>query len=305
LIELALHSDRTDPYRNLALEEALLGDCKEELLERKGGGLLLLYANSPCVVVGRNQNPWAEAAEGSGIPTLRRVSGGGAVYHDEGNLNWALVVPRHSHNRSSELALVARALGELGIDAAEGERGGLYLAGEGPFAGAKISGTARRIGAERVLHHGTLLVDSDLALMKRSLGGLELERSRALASVSSPCANLASVLPGLGVGDVAEALARSIAGAAPEAAEGYADQGIAAEAETRLRGWAWTWGATPAFSVVLTMSGGTVRVEVLHGRVAAVSGPGAEACTGFVGLPFDYGTPQACAEAIEANDISR
>ena len=291
MIRLALGSASRSPLRNLALEEALLEGAQE-------GPLLLLYVDSPSVIIGRNQNPWAEVAEGSALPVARRASGGGAVYHDEGNLNWAFVVPRETHDRSAELALVIGALGSLGVRAAEGDRGGIYLAEGGPFAGAKISGTARRFGARKVLHHGTILVSADLARMDRALGGAELESSRALPSAPAPCANHASVLPGLGVRGVAESFARSIAGAPAEAAEGFVDPGAAARYEARLGSWDWTWGATPAFSAAIPGKGGGARIEVRSGLVSSISGPGAEVCSAFLGLPFDYGVPRACALAM-------
>jgi lipoate---protein ligase len=302
LIDLALRSSGADPYRNLALEESLL--------ERGRGAecLLFVYVDSPCLVIGRNQNPWAEASEGCELPVLRRVSGGGAVYHDGGNLNWSLLVPRALHDRDRELALVVRALRDLGVEAIEGPRGGLFLAGEGPYAGAKISGTARRIAFDRVLHHGTLLVDADLSRMRGSLGGIGVEASRALVSVGSPCANLASVLPGIGVDEVARSLARSLVGVAPEAdwagsAEKRADAPYAAEAERRLRGWEWTWGATPDFSVPAERDG--LVIDVRGGRVVSIRGPGSEAAADFVGRKFDYGSRHAVAEATGGGGIPR
>jgi lipoate---protein ligase len=299
VIRRALRSEVSDPYRNLALEESLLA--------RGFGGesALLLYANGPCVVVGRNQNPWAEASEGSGLPLLRRVSGGGAVYQDLGNLNWALLTAPARHDREAELALVAGALRELGIDAEAGPRGGLFMAGGGPHGGAKISGTARRLCAEGVLHHGTLLVDADLARMEAGLGGMEIECSRALPSVASPCVNLASLAPGIGVAEVAEALARTLVGSASDAAGAYADAAYADEAERRLRSWDWTWGATPPFSVTARWSGGLAHIEVKKGRVASVSGPGSEAIAGFVGGAFDYDLPRNCVDEMEGRGIPR
>jgi lipoate---protein ligase len=293
LTDRALRSGLFDPWGNLSLEEALL--------ERGpgGGSALLLYADDPCVVVGRNQNPWAEVSARASLPVLRRVSGGGAVYHDRGNLNWAFIVPRSRHDRDGELALVAAALRELGIEAEPGPRGGLFAAGEGPFRGSKVSGTARRLAAERVLHHGTLLVDSDLPRLRSCLGGLPIAETKALPSVASPCVNLSSISPGLSLEDAAEALSRTIAGRGAEDAEGAAEASFRDGALRRLRSWDWTWGATPPFSLNLEWSGGTLRVEVRAGRVAAASGPGSSAILGLIGSEFGYGTPMACVEALE------
>jgi lipoate---protein ligase len=299
LIGRAFRSAAADPYRNLALEESFLEKGFE------GSSALFLYANEPCVVVGRNQNPWVEASEASGLPVLRRVSGGGAVYHDLGNLNWAIILPRSRHDRDAELALVVGALRDIGVDAKAGPRGGLFVSAGGPYAGAKISGTARRLTAGRVLHHGTLLVDADLARMDSSLGGLKLEASRAVSSAPSPCINLASILPGIRVEDVSGAFARVLVGASADEAADVADPAYVDEADRRLRGWDWTWGATPAFTVVVERSGGSVGIDVRGGRVASISGTGSEAIVDFIGRVFDYGLPRSCSDAMDIRGIPR
>lgn len=295
-----------DPYANLAAEEALL--------ERPscGEGLFLLYVNAPCCVVGRNQNPWAEISPNFGAPevgfsVLRRVSGGGAVYHDGGNLNWAFIVPRSEHDRVSELGLVILALRKIGIDLCEGARGGLYVE-RGPYRGRKVSGTARRISATRVLHHGTLLVDADLSRLSSSLGGLRLGYSRGLPSAPSPAVNLASLDPGLdrarGLDEVAETLALSITGERGTKISAdklglYADSGYAEEAELRLRSWDWTWGATPPFALELEWSSGETRLDVRGGLLASASGPGSEVLSPLLGQRFEFGTPKFCLNILE------
>jgi len=285
---IALASGCLDPFANLALEESLLEGSR---LPRRA---IFLYVDGPCVVVGRNQNPWIEASPSACVPVLRRISGGGAVYHDEGNLNWSLIVPRDEHDREAELAFVASALASLGLRVEADERGALRFAGQGPFSGAKVSGTARRILRDRVLHHGTLLVAADLERMSACLGGATVARSAAPSSVPSRVANLAQAAPGLRVDDVASALARAASGREAESAWGLAD-GLALErAERRLRSWEWTWGATPPFSIEV---GGRASIEVRGGIVTSASGPGADALAGLVGSRFDYGLP-AVAEAL-------
>jgi lipoate---protein ligase len=304
MYDLALRAAGSDPFRNLALEESLL---ERGVLRASGGArtsAILLYVNGPCVVIGRNQNPWIEVSERSGIPVLRRVSGGGAVYHDPGNLNWSLLVPRSAHDREAELGLIAGALRSLGVETETGPRGGLFASGDGPWKGRKVSGTARRISATRVLHHGTLLVDADLEKLAASLGGLEAEASKALPSVRSPSVNLSSIVPGLGVEEAARVLARALSGGEGEPAEGAADLPWAAESERRLASWEWTWGACPAFSLCLPWSGGVARIEIKSGIVASASGPGAERISGFAGRRFGYGIPRAAIEALEGAVVS-
>lgn len=289
---LLLRSSSFDPCLNLALEEALLES--PEGPDRA----LFFYACDPCVVIGRNQNPWVEAAPGSGLPLLRRVSGGGAVYLDRGCLNWSLLVPRGRHDAEAEIAMLARALEELGVRSSSGPRGGLFLGAEGPFRGRKICGTARRMTAGRVLHHGTLLVDADLAGLERSLGGIFVAGSRALASAPSRTANLGQVLPGLGVEGLAAHLAESLAGSGSiRDAEPFirelAGQDRILSIQERLRGWDWTYGMTPPFSLSFTTPKGGLEVEVLDGLVARLGGPaapglGEENTRRLIGSRFDY-----------------
>ncbi len=289
----ALRSEGSDPTDNLALEEALLSLPGDEK------ALLLFYVNDPCVVVGRNQNPWAEVDPRSDLPVRRRVSGGGAVYHDAGNLNWALFVPRRLHDQDAELAMMAGALRALGFDVEPGARGGLYLDGESAFSGGKVSGTARRFGPRRVLHHGTILVDADLDRLRSSLGGIRPVFSRAVASVPGRPCNLSALRPGLG----AEALAADLvsrfasSGLASGAEAGSAEAFLAAsgaadaarEARERQLGWDWIWGQTPDFTVSAPAPSGELSIDVKGGRVAGLRGPGAEEHADLLGRRFEYG----------------
>lgn len=302
MIRRAYRLSSRDPRANLAAEESLLER------PRSDEGLLLLYANEASCVVGRNQNPWAEVAGDAGLPVYRRVSGGGTVYHDGGNLNWAFILPRPEHDRGAELALVIEALRDgLGIELKEGERGGLYVA-SGPFEGRKVSGTARRLSATRVLHHGTLLVSSDLVRLGRSLGGLELSASRALPSVGSPAVNLSSLIPALTIDQAASALALSICGSeaevlGPEDLGLLADRAYAAASSERLGSWDWTWGATPPFALDLDWREGRLRLELRGGLISSASGPGAEVLSPFLGRRFDYSSPSFCLRALEGIDV--
>jgi lipoate---protein ligase len=291
----ALSSSSTDPYANLALEECFL--------EGGGlaGGLVLLYANGPCAVIGRNQNPWIEVRADAGLPVLRRASGGGAVYHDLGNLNWSLVVAREEHDRCAELGIVVAALSTLGVEAEADGRGALRIAGAGPRSGDKVSGSARRMLRDRVLHHGTLLVESDLERMESCLGGIGAASSAAPPSAPSRVANLSSLIPGLRVCDAMAALALAFSGRAAESAEGRGLEEASLRAEARLRSWEWTYGATPPFYVLVGKGGTAASLEARGGIVRSVSGPGAPALAALVGTRFGYSLPARAEELLALN----
>lgn len=175
-----VESESRDPLHNFALERSLV---------EQGGDCLLLYINSPCVVVGRNQQPEAEAdleyCAREGIPVLRRVSGGGSVWHDEGNVNFAFIT---GADDEKPLGRIIEALGEMGIEAVAGPRGEIVA------GGGKISGTASWVKRGRRLFHGTLLWDSDMERMRRALAGDPAARGRGVASVPSKTVNMATLV---------------------------------------------------------------------------------------------------------------
>jgi lipoate---protein ligase len=194
---LIVQSDSTDVYRNLAAEEWLF-DHAPEL------PVLFLYVNDPCVVIGKNQNPWRECRlslmETEGVPLARRISGGGAVYHDGGNLNVSVMVPRTEYVEQKQYELIFQAI-------ALQEK--LSILGKNSLGvdGLKFSGQAFCHRRGRSLHHGTLLVNADLARLGRYLGPeLEGIETKAVASVPSKVANLAQFVPGLTVESLSASL---------------------------------------------------------------------------------------------------
>jgi lipoate-protein ligase A len=187
-----------DPEWNLSLERELL-EWDEDFL--------LLYINSPCVVIGRNQSPEAEAdlayCRLHRIPVLRRISGGGAVYHDLGNINYSFITGKGTAPLldAKPHAPIIAALKTMGVDARTGLRGELTVGGR------KISGTAAYVSDRREMFHGTLLFDTDMAHMSKALSGNgsatsngsstcnNSSRGRRIASVPAETINLRSLLP--------------------------------------------------------------------------------------------------------------
>lgn len=185
-----VRSQEYDPWKNLALEEFLVGDCSD------GEGILYLWQNARTVVIGRNQNAWAECRldllEAEGGRLARRTSGGGAVYHDLGNMNYSFILPRKFYSMERQLGTVLRALGSLGIDAEFSGRNDLVISGR------KFSGNAYQLTRFRALHHGTLLLSADLDMLSRYLNvDPEKLKSKGVSSVSSRVINLRDAAPAL------------------------------------------------------------------------------------------------------------
>lgn len=195
---LIVQSQSTDVYRNLTVEEWLL-DHAPQL------PVLFLYVNDPSVVIGKNQNPWRECKltrmKEEGVPLARRISGGGAVYHDAGNLNVSVMVPRTEYVEQKQYDLIFQATALRHMDLSKMGTSSLAV------NGLKFSGQAFCHRRERTLHHGTILVNADLKRLGRYLGPeVEGIETKAVASVPAKVANLSQFAPKLTVDRLSEAL---------------------------------------------------------------------------------------------------
>ena len=181
---LCIISPYSSPYFNLASEEYLLKNFQEDVF--------LLYRNIPSIVVGKHQNTLAEInlpfVQEKEILVARRISGGGTVFHDLGNLNFAFF----TSGKEGELVDYKRAtlpiieaLKEMGLEVRLGKRNELLL------EGLKISGTASHVFKQRVLHHGTLLFSSEMGSMSAALKTVQDRfTDRAVRSVRSRVTNI-------------------------------------------------------------------------------------------------------------------
>ena len=186
---LRLHTK--DPYYNLAVEEYLLRYTKDDIF--------MLWQNEKTVVIGKNQNAYAEVnldyAKSEGIRISRRISGGGAVYHDMGNINYTFIT---SSDKATALDYayftrpIIEALAALGVKAELSGRNDLECEGK------KFSGNAQYTGDGRILHHGTLLFNTDADVMSRVLRvDREKLAYRAVKSHKARVGNLAPLLGGI------------------------------------------------------------------------------------------------------------
>lgn len=181
-------SQSYDVFTNLALEDWIYRNY-----DFTNHHVLMLWANDPCVVVGRHQNPFMEANVSNlmnkGVALARRNSGGGAVFHDRGNLNCTFFTNRDRYNRNYNLNILTRAMfREFAIKTEISDRDDITLMGK------KISGTAAKLGRPNAYHHCTLLVNSNKLHLSDALVKDEAEIvSNATKSVRSPIKNLTDV----------------------------------------------------------------------------------------------------------------
>ena len=223
-----------DPFENLATEEHLL---------RTDGDAVFLWVNDPCVIIGRNQNPLKEADLGyiaeNNVALARRLSGGGAVYQDRGNLNFSLISGAPIADLAIDLALSV--LRSVGIEAEKAGRNDILV------SGAKVGGMAECFDC-RYLCHGTMMAAVDLESMARALSPSPLKLSKnGVESVRSRVSNLSAFDPGITVEKLIGAFEDCIGIAC---APIKPDAEIEAKA-ARLRSHDWLFGATPPFDVAI------------------------------------------------------
>ncbi|MDR0451396.1 MAG: lipoate--protein ligase [Treponema sp.] len=309
---LIVQTGETNPYRNIALEKFLLDTVPEETC------ILYLWQNRRTVVIGRNQNAWAECRvkdlEGEGGFLARRLSGGGAVYHDLGNLNFTFLVPREDYDTERQSSVILRAVRSLGIEAERSGRNDIETGGR------KFSGNAFYRGERNACHHGTLLVRASIEEAGRYLSvSREKILSKGVESVRSRMVNLAECKPGITVPVLAAGLCDAFAGLYRIEAEYLAPAGLEdrfpgaaarlAELEAGFSSPEWKYGKNPPFRFKaerrFPWGGVDIRFDVDRNRItearifsdAMDSGFILDAAEELSGCPFE---PQAVSERLAA-----
>jgi lipoate-protein ligase A len=274
---LLYHLETHDPFFNLAVEEVLLRESKEEYV--------LLGVNVPSVIIGKHQVAHMETdtkfVSRHGIPVIRRISGGGTVFHDSGNLNFTFIrnceegkqVDFRKHTRP-----VIDFLRSYDIDAAFAGKNDIRV------DGLKISGNAEHVLRNRVLHHGTLLFSSSLKMLRGSIRNDKSGYStRAVnsnpASVMNLCEKLSDIA---GIGDLAMAMINYFIHTIPDLeisdiSQLYKEKGLSL-ADSKYRSWEWNFAYGPDYdfrnsfmhdgrliTCSMTISGGIVRKCIIEG----------------------------------------
>ena len=243
-----LITDSVDPYENLALEELLF--------ETQGdGATFYLWQNERTVVIGRNQNAWRECRvellESEGGKLARRSSGGGAVFHDLGNLNFTFLLPKEHYDLVRQLGVIQKAAAKFGIETSFTGRNDLVLTA----TGEKFSGNAFRFSNSVALHHGTILISADFSRLGRYLAPSQMKlESKGVKSVVSRVTNLGLQNPALTVETMKQALMEAFEeeyGAYEPHSWDLIDKEKLEQKRQTYASWDWKFGTTPAFNVSL------------------------------------------------------
>ncbi len=258
------YNPATDPAFNLALEEVLLTQTDRDIL--------MLWRNRRAVIIGRNQNAQAEVdlayTQAQGMPVVRRLSGGGAVFHDLGNINFTFIHAGEKDDFSNYerfTAPVCAFLRTVGLDVRLAGRNDLLLGDK------KISGNAQVMKNGRMLHHGTILYSADVGSLAAALApGKAQVGGRGVRSVRSRVTNLAQHLesPPPVEDFLAQMYAYFLNGADGWTEYFLTDADTAAAqklADEKYATWAWNIGASPAYTHTKTarFPFGTVELRLL------------------------------------------
>lgn len=232
-----------DGWLNLARDGYFLENNK------KGDVVLYFYVNKNAIIIGRNQNAWKECnianMDADGVQLVRRHSGGGAVFHDNGNLNFSFITDEKHYDLNRQMRVILNAVSKLGLKAELSGRNDITVDGK------KFSGNAFSLAKGNRSHHGTILVNADLTKLSNYLCvSKEKMRSKGIDSVRARVCNICELSSGLTV----EAMRRLVIESFIEeygAASEYVFDGTAlAEVEERrerLASWEWRFGKTPQF----------------------------------------------------------
>ena len=256
----------TDPCWNMAFDEFVLESLPLE------EPVFYLWRNAPSVIIGLNQSAYAEVnlpyLREHGITLARRVTGGGAVYHDLQNLNYTIAGKSRDLNEDypDYLHLVVNALRSLGVPAELSGRNDIMVEGR------KCSGYAKRVWKDRLMVHGTLMYDVDLPVLAEALNVPGSKMAAAgIASVHSRVANLKDYLPQFGsVTELRDALHVILSGGDTEVVLSGQDLNLVENlARDRFRSWEWIYGKSPTaqFRASRKFACGTIELSwsVRHG----------------------------------------
>ena len=234
-----------DGWRNLAVDEYFLDHVKPD------DAMLYFYINANAVIIGRSQNPWAECnlqkMDADQVQLVRRITGGGAVYHDCGNLNFSFIMGENRYDLNKQMNLILNAVRAMGIPCEFSGRNDLLADGK------KFSGNAFCTRSAVRQHHGTLLLNADLSKLQNYLNVDPRKlQSKGTKSVRSRVCNLSQFVPEIDCAIMLEKLKnayREIYGDYQELQTTDLDEKAIAPYYQKQTSEAWRLGQTPRFDI--------------------------------------------------------
>lgn len=309
-----LETHSVNPAYNLAFEEWVLTNLTDD-------DSVILWQNDNSVIIGQNQNTYEEIdpvfVRDHGIHVVRRTTGGGAVYHDLGNLNYSFITD-YDRERGTDMSFftdtVCRALLQMGLPASASGRNDILVDGK------KVSGTAQRIvkagGRERILYHGTLLFKSDPEMIAGALKPDPLKfASKATKSVRSRVGNISDYLPPeTTLSDFWNRLRESFGCTASEETENIVDlQAVKKLQEEKYDTAEWNYGKSPVFEyrnkarfgggtldICLNISKGVIQEASIFGDFLSLK-PASEIAAALTGVSYD---PAAISAVVSVFNLS-
>lgn len=272
---LIFHRPFTDPYLNIAAEEYFVKQATEDMC--------MIWISGRSVIIGKHQNAFAEInypfVHENHIPVIRRISGGGAVYHDEGNVNFTFIKKAIKTNQvdfKQFTSVIVKFMQSIRIEVDVNKRNSL-------FAGSlKFSGHAEHIFHDRVLHHGTILFNTDLDVLQNCLNPEKEYQGKAMASVRSSVGNIAPLLPeNIDIHQFIERLVAWLMDFYP-GSESFVLQPDEIDAiyklsETKYKTWEWNFGYSPDYTfqvdIPIKSSFVPVKIKVENGKFAQIDLP--------------------------------
>lgn len=292
-------NNSTNPYFNIALEEYCLMNVDV------GEDYFILWQNEPSIIIGRNQNPLEEInmgfVEENQIKVVRRISGGGAVYHDLGNLNFTFITELKSGEKPDFRVIaepIIRILRQLGVDAMIMGRNDIIAEDK------KISGNAQRLYKKRLMQHGTLLFDLDIDALANALTvSMDKIESKGIKSIRSRVGNIRELLnKDMTVDEFKSILHEKLSdGLQSEEIVLTSDdlKKIEEAAKSKFMSWEWTYCETPQFNyrsdkrfpagkigVYLQIKNGLIKSCTFYGDYLALTDTKAVA-DHLIGLPYE------------------
>lgn len=261
---IVIHSNIYDPIYNLAYEAYLTETVVKDKL------IIFLWQNSNTIVVGRNQNPWKECQVKKFLDEngriIRRLSGGGAVYHDLGNLNFSLIANKEYYNVPRHIEKIKESMSYLGLNVAYSGKNDLSIDGK------KFSGHAFFSNGENKCHHGSILINTNLKLLGNYLTPSKLKiKTKSVDSVRARVMNLVEADSNIDVKAVGTSIAKAfLKDVRPENTKEkvIGIKEIEEEAPMwvdKFKTWSWTYAEIPSFDVTMEkrFNWGTIEVGLL------------------------------------------